>query len=104
MDFGNAVLLIAVVMAATAFVKRFLPADIDPKWVQLTAIGIAIGTVFLVGATVWAHEQVIGNHALDDLDVGSKALVGLLIGLGSNFTKTFVVDTVKSVGENQPDA
>lgn len=104
MDFGNAALLIAVVFAATEFVKKVLANVTLPTWlIQLIPVGLSLGAVFLVADSVWAHEQVIGGQALDSLDTGSKLLVGLMLGLGANFLHT-AVNAVKNVGENNPDA
>lgn len=98
MDFGNALLLIAAVVGLVELIKRLIPG-LDAPVVQVVAIAVAIAMVFAVGATVWAHTQVLGNHALDKLDVASKAFAGLMLGLGSNILDR-TLKTVANIGQN----
>lgn len=98
MDFQNAALLIAVIVAATGFVRRLVPR-LDGWHAQVAALAVAVGSVFLLGETVWAHEQVIGGQALDALGVADKIVVGALLGFGANVLDR-TLRTVASVGEN----
>lgn len=102
MDFGQAALLIGAVYALTEFAKKLVPT-LDARITQVVSLVIAIGAVFLVADSVWAHEQVVGGKALDTLNAGSKVLVGILIGAGANVLHS-AFGAVKSIGENQPDA
>lgn len=80
MDLKNALVCAAMVFVLTDAAKRAFPAKLPALIVQALAFAIGIGSIFLVGATVWAHTQVIGGHALDTLNAGSKIVAGLLVG------------------------
>lgn len=103
MDFGNAVLLIAVVTAATGLVKQVVPAGwLGGARTRVVVLGLSIGAVFLVGETVWASAQVIGEQSLDKLGAWDKVVVGVLVGFGANvFDRT--LKTVANVGDNVYD-
>lgn len=83
MDFTNALVCMALAFVLTDAVKRVIPGKIPAFVLQLLAFAIGVGVIFLVGETVWAHEQVIGKHALDTLDGWSKVTAGLLVGGGA---------------------
>lgn len=103
MDFGNAALLIAVVFGLTEFVKRFLgPAlSMNSRIVAVSALVVGQLAVWLVGETAWAHEQVIGSKPLDELNTGSKVLVGLFAaGVAAGINQ--VLGAVKNIGDNYP--
>ena len=88
MDVTNALVLVAVIVAATEFAKRIagqFGIETDGWQTQAVSLGVAVGAVFLVGETVWAGEQVIGAHGLDTLGVADKVLAGLMLGFGANF-------------------
>lgn len=89
MDPGKYLICTAVAFVATDWVKTTVTAKIPPWAVQVLALIIAIGTIFLVGATVWAHTQVIGGHALDNMNTGSKIVAGLLTMGGSTLIDRF---------------
>jgi uncharacterized membrane protein YozB (DUF420 family) len=107
MDLTKAALLVAVVFGVVELVKALLP------WVQALPasksqpinVGIVVvvsqATVFLVGASVWAHDQVIGNHPLDQLNVASKILVGVLLAGTAAFGDKALF-AVRSIGDNPP--
>lgn len=101
MDFASAALLIAVIFGVTEFVKNTGLLDAAPKWAtQLVALAIGVGAVFLIAETVWAHEQVIGDKALDALDTASKIVVGIMAGLGATVFHVGV-KAVRNIGENE---
>lgn len=88
MDFGNAALLIATVFGVVELAKAILGGlggllstnqAIRSRATAVLALVVGEGSVFLVAATVWAHEQVIGGHPLDKLNVASKVVVGLFV-------------------------
>jgi len=102
MDFGQAALLIAAVFAVTEFVLRLVP-NLDSRLKQLVSFVLAVGVVFLVRETVWAHEQIIGGQALDTLNTESAVLVGLLIGTGANVLHSIIGKggAIQNIGDNQ---
>lgn len=85
MDFAKAAVCAALAFVLTDAIKRGVPVKLPPFVVQLLAFAVGIGSIFLVGATVWAHTQVIGGHALDTMNFGSKVVAGLIVGGGSTF-------------------
>jgi hypothetical protein len=100
-DFGNAALLIAAVFGATELVKALVPqVEMSRHLTVLVVTVLAFGAPFLLGATVWAHEQVIGGHALDTLRVWDKIVVGLFLAGASAFGSE-VLKAVRNIGENQ---
>lgn len=99
MDFGNATLLTVVVFALVEGVKRTL--TIPSRWVPTVAALCAQATVWLVGATVWAHEQVIGGHNLAGLDVWSKVFVGFML-TGTAIGLNEGLGAIGNIGENRP--
>lgn len=99
MDFGKALLLIAVVLVLTDVVKQIVP-NLDARLTVLVAVAIGIAATFLTGASVWANEQVVGGHSLGNLDTPSKLLVGLMVGTGAGVTDK-VLNAVRNIGQNQ---
>lgn len=105
MDFTKAALIIAVAFGLTELVKSLYPGyqALPKSWSSPITVVIAVvvsqATVFLVGGTVWAHEQVVGNHPLDKLNVASKIVVGLMLAASSAFGDK-VLGTVANIGQN----
>lgn len=93
MDFQKAFVCAALAFVLTDAVKRVVPAQLPAFVVQLLALAVGIATVFMVGATVWAHQQVIGGHTLDTLNFGSKFVAGLIVGGGAT-----LLDRITLVG------
>lgn len=101
MDFTNAAILIAAVFGAVELLKSLVPAlGSDSRLTVLAVIVISVGVVFLVGGTVWAHEQVIGGHPLDKLGVDDKLVVSLFLA-GTAAFGSKVLTAVKNIGQNQ---
>lgn len=105
MDFANAALLIATAFGLIELVKGLYPGyqALPKSWSSpitvVMAVVVSESTVFLVAATVWAHEQVVGAHPLDKLNVASKILVGLMLA-GSAAFGDKVLGAVSNVGQN----
>jgi hypothetical protein len=98
MNLPNAAILAALVYVLVNYAKSLVPG-LDGRVTQLLVFVAAIGAVFLVGNTVWAHAQVIGGHTLDTLDTGSKITAGLLIGAGSTVFDR-IESAVRNIGNN----
>lgn len=99
MDFGQAALLMVMIFVFMQLVKKCWPA-VDGPVIILLALAAGVGVVYLAGTTVWAHDQVIGGHPLDDLNAGSKVVAGLLLGAGSVGIAE-ALTAVKNIGQNQ---
>lgn len=98
MDFANAALTAALVYAFVNWLKMVFP-HADPRIIQLLVWASGIGAIFLMGDTVWAHSQVIGGHALDTLNAGSKIVAGILTGTGATVIDR-VESTVRNIGQS----
>ena len=98
MDFTKAAILIAAVFGVTEWIKANV--SYPKKYNGLVALAAAIAVVFLVGATVWANTQVIGEVTLDKLGVWDKLFAGILIGAGAS-TLHATFDSIRNVGQNQ---
>lgn len=103
MDFQNAALLVLAVYGITEFAKALIgePWNQNSRVVVLLALVVGQAAVWLVGTTAWAHEQVIGAKPLDELNTGSKVLVGLFAAGVAAFGDKFL-STLRNVGQNQP--
>lgn len=105
MDFANAAFLIAVGFGLTELVKAIYPGyqALPKSWSSPITVVIAVvvgqTTVFLVGGTVWAHEQIVGNHPLDKLNVASKVVVGLMLAASAAFGDK-ALGAVSNIGQN----
>lgn len=98
MDFTNAVLLVATVLGITQAVKSL--DVVAAKFNGVLALLVGEAATFIVGASVWADEQVIGGKTLSELDTPSKAVVGLLISAGAA-TGWETLKSVRNIGDNQ---
>lgn len=104
MDFGNAIVLTGAIFGVAELLKSLLPES----WLRFKQVVVFIvlvasfGMVFLVGATVWAHTQVIGNLAMDQMSTADKVFISLILAGGAGvFKQGFTA--VKNVGQNQVD-
>jgi hypothetical protein len=96
----NAVFLVLVVLGVVELLKTLLPTGFSSKLTVVLVVLVGIAAVFLVGGTVWAHEQVLGGHALDTLGVWDKIVIGLILGGGAAGLKTFGF-WISNIGQNQ---
>lgn len=108
MDFANATVLLVAVFGTIELAKALipgyqaLPAKLSKPITVLIAIVVAQAMIFLVSATVWAHEQAIGTHNLDKLNVASKILVGIMLAGAASGVSQFL-GAVKNIGQNVPE-
>lgn len=103
MDFGNAVLVSALLFGLVMWEKKAFPAiEASSLLTILSVIVSAQVAIWLLRYTVWAHEQVVGGHPLDTLNFGSLVAAGLFLALGATVVDQGV-KMVKNVGENQVD-
>ncbi len=100
MDFTSAALLIGAVFAVTKMVDLLVPQATG--WIlQLIALAVGIGVTFLVAFSDYGASQTVNGIALNDLNVASLVLIGLLLGGGASvLANTF--NSVKNIGANQP--
>lgn len=95
----KAVLCIALVFAVSQAIKLTWPGVWDRFHIWLV-FALGVGVVFLVGASVWAHSEIINGYALDDMNVASKIVGGLMIGAGAAFG-TFALNRVADIGQER---
>lgn len=100
MDFTNALYLTGAVFGIVTLIKVVLQVT-NPRWVVVITVASSLIAVFLLGATVWADEQVIGGEALDQLDFWSKVAAGLFLA-GAETGLFLGLETVKNIGNNYP--
>lgn len=102
MDLSNAALLIASVYGIIELLKKLLPDAWlkNSRIVTGLVIAVSFAATFLVAATAWAGEQVIGDHRLDQLSVADKVLVSCLVAGAAALTNRGV-RAVMNVGQNQ---
>jgi hypothetical protein len=100
MDFTNAAYLTGAVFGIVTLVKVLFRVNDQRIVVGITLIA-ALASVFLMGATVWADEQVIGGQPLSQLDFWSKVVAGLFLA-GAETGVFLGLDAVKNIGNNQP--
>lgn len=82
-DLTSAVVLAAVVMGLVFLLKTLLPDGVSPKIVAVLCVVVGILAVLIVGASDFAHDQVVLNRPLDSLNLASQILVGFLVGGGA---------------------
>jgi len=102
MDLSNAALLIASVYGITELLKALLPGAWvkNSRIVMALVVAVSFAATFLVGATTWAHEQVIGGKPLDLLSTADKILVAVFVAGAAAFTQRGV-KAVMNIGQNQ---
>lgn len=100
-DLGNAAMLVAALYGIIQLVKTFVYGTTKDRVTAGIVLGSAVAATFLIGASVWAHEQVVGGQPLDKISVASKIVVAVfLAGIASTLHTTF--STAKEIGQNQP--
>ncbi len=71
-------------------------------WIlQLIALVVGLGVVFLVAYSDYGTTQVISNIKLSDMNTASLILIGLLLGGGASVVAT-TFNSVSNIGQNQP--
>jgi hypothetical protein len=100
MDFGQAALLVFVLLGVIAEVKSLVWGSNKERITIAIVNASAIAVVFLVAETKWGDTQIIGGQNLGLLDWASKLLIAIVLGGGaSGLWQGF--DTLKNVGQNQ---
>lgn len=104
MNLTNAALLIASVYGITELVKSLLPDAwvANSKVVAFIVLCVSYAATFLVAATAWADEQVIGGVQLDQMSVADKVLVAAFVAGAAALTQRGL-KAVSNVGTPMPD-
>lgn len=107
MDWANAGLLVAIAAGLVELGKALMPADwkSNPRILAATVTVASFAATFALRYSVWAHEQVIGGKAMDDLGIGS--LIVVAVALAAAETAVYLglrggAKAVSAVGENPP--
>lgn len=105
MDLANAALLIGAVYGITELVKSLLPENLseNSRLKVLIAVVVSFGATFLVGATAWAHEQVIGGIDMAHMSVPDKVLVAIFVAGAAALTQRGL-KTLSNIGVPMPSA
>lgn len=101
MDFGNAALLVAAVLGLVSLVRSFVFGDRQKRLVASIVVGSSAGATFLVGATTWANQQVIGDVAMKAMSVPDKLLVVVFVA-GAASAAWETLGAVKNIGAPEP--
>lgn len=79
MSFTNIGILGLVIFAMTDFLKPLIPETWPSNVTQVLAFLVAVGSVFLVGASTWANTvQFDATHTLSNLNTADKLVASLL--------------------------
>lgn len=78
--FTGTILLGFLAWKGTSLTKYVSAGQFREVITQLLAVAWGIAAVFLVGATEWAGETVVGNLPLTDIDTPGKVAVGVIVG------------------------
>lgn len=100
MNVANAALLIAAVLGISSLVKSAVFGTMKDRVVVGCVTGVGLASTFLVGATSWAHEQVIGNVEMAHMSVADKVLVALFAA-GAAAAAWETLTAFKNMGQNQ---
>lgn len=98
---ASAVVLGLVVLGLVSEAKKLIYGTKHEKVVVVLAFVISTIAVFLVGASVWAHKQVLLGEHLDTLDVASKFVVVVVVW-GIAGVSWEGLGALKNIGQNQP--
>lgn len=101
MNLANAALLIAAVLGLAAQARTLKDGTNSDRATVAIVDVVALLAVFLVGATSWAHTQVIGNVEMAHMSVADKVLVALFAA-GAASAAWETLGAVKNIGAPQP--
>lgn len=101
MDLANAALLIAAVLGLSSLVKSAIFGSQKERLIIICVVGVGLAATFLVGATSWAHEQVIGDVQMAKMSVADKFLIAVFAA-GAASAAWETLGAIKSIGYNQP--
>jgi hypothetical protein len=100
MDLSSAVIVGLVVIGLVALARSLIYGTMQDRVVAVVCLVLGVGTVWLVGASDFASEQVILNKPLDSMNFWSQLLVGILVG-GIASAGWQGYKSVRNVGQNQ---
>lgn len=104
MDFASAALLSFAVFVVTGTVKRIVPSLTGWALNLLVAV-IGVGVTFLVAFSDYGKTQIVGKIPMNDMNIASLILVGLIVGGGANVIHQVVGSTgaIANIGANKGD-
>lgn len=79
---GKALLCVTLIYVVNEIIKRKLPV-VWEKADLFLALGVGVGIVWLVSATVWGRTELISGIALGDMNAAEKIVAGILLGAAS---------------------
>ena len=100
MNFGNALYLTGAAFGTVTLLKTIFRIN-NPRITSAVVVGVSLVAPFLISASVWADEQVIGDKVLGDLNFWSLVVVGIFLA-GAETAVFLGLDAVKNIGNNQP--
>lgn len=102
MDWSSAGLLVAAVFAITEALKKVFPA-LTGAALQVAVLFVGLGSTFLVAFSDYGKTQVVGNIAMNNMNIASLVLIGLMIGGGATILHQVVGagGAIRNIGQNQ---
>lgn len=85
MDFAPMVALGIVALTLTNLIKYLRARNWNGALTLLAAWAVGFGTLWLFGATAWAHGVTINGTTLDKLALLDKVVAGLVVGSVGSF-------------------
>lgn len=102
MDFVPFVAAIALIWKIVDFAKACRVRDVDAIVTQLATWGAGVAVMYLLAATDFAGQVMIGDARLDALNAASVALVGLSVGSTASAAYDFKRAVDRSDSAAQP--
>lgn len=99
LDLGSAAVVGLVVLGLVALARSLIYGTNQDRVIAGVSLVVGIGAVLLVGASDFAHEQVLLDRPLDTLNGWSQVLLGVLVG-GVASAGWQGVKAIRNVGEN----
>jgi hypothetical protein len=103
-DLGSAIVLGLVLVGLTSLAHTLVTGTKQQRLTAAICLVVSIVAVLLVGASDFAHEQVLLEHPLDQLNIWSQLLIAVLAAGVASATWEIGSKAVSNIGQNQPVA
>jgi hypothetical protein len=100
-DLSSAVVLGLVLMGLTSLVHTAITGTNKQRLTVLVTAVVSLAAVLLVGASDFAHEQVLLSHPLDQLNIWSQVLIAVLAAGTASATWEIGSKAISNIGQNQ---
>lgn len=104
MDLSSAVVLGLVLVGLTSLAHTLVMGPNPRRLVAIICLMVSIAAVFLVGASDFAHQQVVLDKPLDTLNLWSQLLIAVLAAGIASATWEIGVKAISNIGQNNAPA